>query len=96
VNGAPPYFAAATDMTIGHMRCRAVAAWPLSKEMFRWFASPFTLTTAAAVATLELAPTIQVSFAPSVVPVLPMSGTLGTVAWFDELPVPPDITRASA
>ena len=51
--------------------------------MARWLASPLTLTTAAAIATLELAPTIQVSFAPSVVPVLPMSGTFGWVAEYE-------------
>ena len=39
VNASPPYFALATDMTMGHMRCRAVAACPLAKERPRWFAS---------------------------------------------------------
>ena len=63
--------------------------------MPRWFASPFTLTTAAAVATLLLAPTIQVSFAPSVVPVLPISGTFGSVAPYDACAVPLVMTRDS-
>ncbi|WP_255408688.1 hypothetical protein [Cryobacterium sp. M25] len=42
-----------------------------------------TLTTAATVATFELAPTIQVSLPPSVVPVLPIRGTRGVVAPHD-------------
>ena len=39
--------------------------------------SPFTLTTPTTVATLVDAPLIQVSEAPSVVPVLPIIGTCG-------------------
>ena len=34
-NGSPPYFAFATDITAGHIRCRAVAAGPLSKLIAR-------------------------------------------------------------
>ena len=69
---------------------------PVGKSIPRWFASPFTLMTATAVATFELAPTIQVSFAPSVVPVLPMSGTDGEVALFEACAVPLVITAPSA
>ncbi len=55
-----------------------------------------TLTTATTVATLVLAPLIQVSLAASVVPVLPISGTRGVVLCQDSCAVPFVITRAMA
>ena len=35
LNSPPPYFAEAADMTMGHMRWRAVAASPDTNEMPR-------------------------------------------------------------
>ena len=69
------------------MVTRAVAAAPESKLSSRRFASPTTLPTQTAVAALVLAPIIHVSFAPSVVPVLPMCGT--PVPGSDAVAVPP-------
>ena len=58
--------------------------------------SPVTLTTPITVATLVLAPLIQVSLLPSVVPVLPIIGTFGEVAEFDARPEPSVITFCMA
>ena len=93
---SPPYLALTTDITTGHIRCRAVAIWSPPKNCRRWLSAPVTLTTATTVATLVLAPLIQVSLAPSVVPVLPIIGTKGSVLALDCRPVPLVITRCIA